>query len=87
MFKNQKVVVVMPAFNAEKTLLPTYRKIIEQEVVDEIILVNNASHDGTVKLARILERIVIHVHPENRGYGANQKTRYHLALDTSALCQ
>ena len=84
MFKGKKVVVVMPAYNAEKTLLPTYREIMEQETVDEIILVDDASRDGTAKLARTLERVVVHVHPENRGYGANQKTCYQLALDARA---
>jgi len=74
----------MPAYNAEKTLLPTYREIMEQETVDEIILVDDASRDGTAKLARTLERVVVHVHPENRGYGANQKTCYQLALDAGA---
>ncbi len=84
MFKNQKVIVVMPAYNAEKTLLKTYREIMEQGDVDEIILVDDASHDRTVKLARTLERVTVHVHPENRGYGANQKTCYQLALDAGA---
>ena len=74
----------MPAYNAEKTLLPTYREIMEQEAVDELILVDDASRDGTAKLARTLERVTVHVHPENRGYGANQKTCYRLALDAGA---
>ena len=84
MFKGKKIVVVMPAYNAEKTLLSTYREIMEQEIVDEIILVDDASRDGTEKLARTLERVTVRVHPENRGYGANQKTCYRLALDAGA---
>lgn len=84
MFKNQKVVVVMPAYNAEETLRKTYHEVMEQDEVDEIILVDDASHDGTVKLARTLERVTVYVHPENRGYGANQKTCYRLALETGA---
>jgi len=84
MFKGKKVVVVMPAYNAEKTLLPTYREIMEQEIVDELILVDDASHDRTVELAKTLKNVTVHVHPENRGYGANQKTCYQLALDAGA---
>ncbi len=74
----------MPAYNAEQTLSQTYREVMEQKIVDEIILVDDASRDGTAKLARTLERVVVHVHPENRGYGANQKTCYQLALDAGA---
>lgn len=84
MFKGKKVVVVMPAYNAEKTLLPTYREVMEQEIVDQIILVDDASRDATATLARTLEHVTIHVHPVNRGYGANQKTCYQLALDAGA---
>jgi len=84
MLLGKKIVVVMPAYNAEKTLLSTYREIMEQEIVDEIILVDDASRDGTEKLARTLERVTVRVHPENRGYGANQKTCYRLALDAGA---
>lgn len=84
MFKDKKVVVIMPAFNAESTLLRTYREVMQQEVVDEIILVDDASRDGTVRLARTLDRVQVHVHPSNKGYGANQKTCYRLALDAAA---
>lgn len=84
MFKNQKVVVVMPAYNAAKTLLRTYREIMEQGEVDEIILVDDASHDGTAELARNLKQVKVHVHDKNRGYGANQKTCYRLALEAGA---
>lgn len=84
MFKNQKVVVVLPAYNAEKTLLRTYQEIIEQGEVDEIILVDDASHDRTAELARNLKQVRVHVHDKNRGYGANQKTCYRLALASGA---
>lgn len=84
MFKDQKVIVVMPAYNAEKTLLRTYHEVTEQSEVDEIILVDDASHDRTAGLARTLPRVKVHVHHENRGYGANQKTCYRLALASGA---
>ena len=74
----KKVIVVMPAFNAEKTLERTLSDI-PRDWVDEIILVDDCSKDGTVALARKLGLLVI-VHPENRGYGANQKTCYTEAL-------
>jgi glycosyltransferase involved in cell wall biosynthesis len=84
MFKNRKVVVVMPAYNAEKTLRQTYNEVMENGEVDEIILVDDASHDRTVELARSLDHVTVHVHDQNRGYGANQKTCYRLALDAGA---
>jgi len=69
-----KVVVVMPAYNAESTLEKTVNDIPEG-VVDEIILVDDASKDNTVEIARNLGLTVI-VHDKNMGYGANQKTSY-----------
>jgi len=84
MFKDKKVVVIMPAFNAEQTLACTYQEVMQQEVVDEIILVDDASRDGTVRLARTLDRVQVYVHPCNQGYGANQKTCYRLALEAGA---
>lgn len=82
MIEGKKVVVVMPAYNAEKTLLQTYREI-PREVVDEVLLVDDYSGDATVKLARELG-IRVYVHRENRGYGANQKTCYKRALELGA---
>ncbi len=76
--QKSKIVIVMPAYNAEETLEKTYRDI-PLEVVDEIILVDDASSDRTVEIARRLGLTVI-VHPQNRGYGANQKTCYDEAL-------
>jgi glycosyltransferase involved in cell wall biosynthesis len=84
MFKDKKVVVVMPAFNAAKTLIQTHAEIIEQGMVDLIVLVDDASHDDTVGIASTLELVKIHVHPTNRGYGGNQKTCYRLALEEGA---
>ncbi|MGC8861144.1 MAG: glycosyltransferase family 2 protein [Armatimonadota bacterium] len=84
MFKGKKVVVVMPAYNAEQTLRRTYEEVMEQEVVDQVIVVDDASKDATVAIARTLPNVIVHVHPENMGYGANQKTCYRLALDAGA---
>ena len=84
MFKSQRVVVVMPAYNAAKTLVQTYREVMEQDVVDQVIVVDDASHDDTVALARQLPAVRVCVHPVNRGYGANQKTCYRLALEAGA---
>src|SRR5678815_1687513 len=84
MIKGKKVVVVMPAYNAEKTIEKTWREVLEQEIVDLVIVVDDASKDKTVELARKLDRVVVHVHARNSGYGANQKTCYRLALESGA---
>jgi glycosyltransferase involved in cell wall biosynthesis len=84
MITGQKVVVVMPAFNAGGTLERTWREVIAQEVVDLVIIVDDASRDDTVRLARTLPDAVVHVHAKNMGYGANQKTCYRLALEHGA---
>lgn len=78
MIHQQRVIVVLPAYNAAKTLEQTYREI-PIDVVDEVILVDDASHDETVALARHLGIPTV-VHERNRGYGANQKTCYREAL-------
>jgi glycosyltransferase involved in cell wall biosynthesis len=75
----KKVVAVLPAYNAEKTLKATFDDI-PQEWVDEILLVDDRSRDKTVELARQLPMRVI-VHEQNRGYGGNQKTCYRTAMD------
>jgi glycosyltransferase involved in cell wall biosynthesis len=72
----------MPAYNAEKTLAQTYADI-PRSSVDDVILVDDASRDGTVDVARRLGLHVV-VHPRNRGYGANQKTCYRTALERGA---
>lgn len=84
MFKDKKVVVVMPAYNAADTLRKTYNEVMEQEVVDLVIVVDDASHDETTAISRTLEHTVVHTHPINKGYGANQKTCYRLALEEGA---
>jgi glycosyltransferase involved in cell wall biosynthesis len=77
-----KIIAVLPAYNAEKTVEATVRSI-PPGTVDEIILVDDASQDKTVEIARRLGLSVI-VHPQNRGYGANQKTCYREALARGA---
>jgi len=77
-----KIVVVMPAYNAEQTLIKTLRDIPEG-CVDEIILVDDHSQDNTAELARS-QGIRVIEHSENRGYGANQKTCYREALESGA---
>jgi glycosyltransferase involved in cell wall biosynthesis len=77
-----KIVVVMPAYNAEKTLRWTYDEI-PKDVVDEVILVDDLSGDRTLEVARQLG-IMYEAHPQNRGYGGNQKTCYTLALREEA---
>ena len=78
MERSKKVIVVMPAYNAEKTLERTLDDI-PREWVDEILLVDDVSRDGTVELARKLG-LRVFAHEKNRGYGGNQKTCYTEAL-------
>ena len=82
MRKSKKVIVVMPAYNAEKTLDKTYYDI-PKICVDEIILVDDGSRDETVEIAKRLGLRTI-VHAKNLGYGANQKTCYREALNMGA---
>lgn len=84
MFLNKKVVVVMPAYNAEKTLLRTYNEVMEQGIVDLVILVDDASSDDTARIAGGLPHTKLYVHEKNRGYGGNQKTCYRAALECGA---
>ena len=81
MFKGLQVVVVMPAYNAEKTVSQTYDEVLAQEIVDRIILVDDGSSDRTVEVAKGLDRVQVLVHARNMGYGANQKTCYKAALE------
>jgi glycosyltransferase involved in cell wall biosynthesis len=82
MIHKKKIVVVMPAYNAAMTLKKTYDEV-PKDIVDEIILVDDASSDETAKLAKKL-KIKTVVHPRNRGYGGNQKTCYAAALKSKA---
>ncbi len=83
MILGKKVVVVLPAYNAEKTLRSTYEEI-PQDVVDETILVDDASADHTVAVARAIGIKHVVRHENNRGYGGNQKTCYAKALEVGA---
>ena len=81
MFKDKKVIVVMPAYNAEQTLVKTYEEVMDQGVVDLVIIVDDASHDNTTAVAKMLDGVVVHTHEENKGYGGNQKSCYRLAIE------
>lgn len=82
MILNRKLIVIMPAYNAEKTLYQTYSEL-PHEYVDEVILVDDASRDRTAEIARELGIKTI-IHTENKGYGGNQKTCYSEALKHGA---
>ena len=82
MVREKKIVVVLPAYNAAKTLANTYREI-PLELVDEVILVDDASTDHTAKISQELKIKTI-IHKKNSGYGANQKSCYAAALDSKA---
>jgi glycosyltransferase involved in cell wall biosynthesis len=84
MFRDKKVIVVMPAYNAAKTLRQTYAEVMEQQLVDLVILVDDGSKDETAEIARQLPGVKVHVHSKNTGYGGNQKTCYRLALEEKA---
>jgi len=83
MLNNKKIIVVLPAYNAFLTLDKTYREI-PFDIVDEVILVDDASKDRTVELAMQLGIRHIISHDKNKGYGANQKSCYNKALDLEA---
>lgn len=82
--KKPKVVVVMPAYNAQHTIEKTWREVVAHDIVDLVIVVDDASQDNTMALARDLDRVIAHAHPKNLGYGGNQKTCYQLALSHGA---
>lgn len=82
MLNGRKIVVVMPAYNAERTLKRTFDEI-PKDIVDDVILTDDNSRDRTVEIARSLP-LKVFVHSENKGYGANQKTCYREALKLGA---
>jgi len=84
MYFKKKIVVVMPAYNAAKTVMKTVAEVHEQGIVDEIILVDDRSRDNTVEIASNLPGVRVHVHEKNTGYGGNQKSCYRLALEAGA---
>lgn len=83
MIEGRKLIVVLPAYNAELTLEKTFREL-PHTIVDEVILVDDGSQDSTVKLARKLGISQVIRHEQNLGYGGNQKTCYQAALDSNA---
>ena len=83
MLNNKKIIVVMPAYNAEKTLAQTYSEI-PHDIVDDVILVDDASADGTVPEAQEIGIKHVIRHPKNKGYGGNQKSCYAKALSLGA---
>jgi glycosyltransferase involved in cell wall biosynthesis len=83
MIKGRKIIVVLPAYNAEKTLEKTYKEI-PFDIVDDVILVDDKSKDSTVKVAKELGIANIISHNINKGYGGNQKSCYNKALELGA---
>lgn len=83
MLNNKKVVVVLPAYNAEKTLGKTYSEI-PLHIVDEVILVDDRSTDETVKVAQQIGVHHVIIHDSNKGYGGNQKTCYNKCKELNA---
>lgn len=83
MIKGKKIVVVLPAYNAEKTLEQTYSEI-PFDIVDEVVLVDDCSRDGTVEVASKLNINHVIRHEKNTGYGGNQKSCYRKALEIGA---
>ena len=82
MFESKRIAVVMPAYQAEKTLERTHSEI-PLDLVDDVILVDDASTDATTEMAKNLG-LFVHTHLTNKGYGANQKTCYRIALERGA---
>lgn len=83
MINNKKITVVLPAYNAEKTLEQTYREI-PFDIVDNVILVDDRSRDNTIHKAKELGIEHVILHSENKGYGGNQKTCYDKALELNS---
>jgi glycosyltransferase involved in cell wall biosynthesis len=84
MVNKRKIIVVMPAYNAARTLERTYEEVMAQGIVDLVILVDDASSDETSAIAARLPHTRVYVHQQNRGYGGNQKTCYRMALEAGA---
>ncbi len=84
MYNGKKVIVVMPAYNAAETLKKTYEEVISQPFVDWVIVVDDASRDDTIEIAKTLEKASSYQMEHNTGYGGNQKKCYELALEEGA---
>lgn len=83
MLNNKKIVVVLPAYNAAKTLEKTYNEI-PSDIVDEVVLVDDSSKDDTIEVGRRIGIKHIIKHDKNKGYGGNQKSCYNKALELGA---
>ncbi len=83
MLNNKKIIVVLPAYNAEKTLQKTFEEI-PFEIVDDVIITDDYSNDKTIEIAKKIGIKHIIIHDKNRGYGANQKTCYKKAIELNA---
>lgn len=83
MIKDKKLVIVLPAYNAELTLQKTYNEI-PFDIVDDVILVDDCSKDNTVEVAKAIGIRHIIKHEQNKGYGGNQKSCYNKALEIGA---
>jgi glycosyltransferase involved in cell wall biosynthesis len=83
MIENKKIIVVLPAYNASKTLQKTFEEI-PFDIVDEVIITDDFSNDNTVELAKNIGIKHIIQHKKNKGYGANQKSCYKKALELKA---
>jgi len=83
MYQNKKVVVVLPAYNASATIKKTYDEI-PFDLVDEVVLVDDASKDTTIEMAKSIGIKHIVAHQSNKGYGGNQKSCYNKALELNA---
>ena len=80
MYRDKKIIVVMPAYEAELTLRRTYEEVMAQGIVDLVIVVDDCSKDCSAEVARTLPNTLVHRHEKNTGYGGNQKSCYKLAL-------
>lgn len=83
MLRGKKIVIVLPAYNAAKTLEKTYNEI-PFDIVDEVVLVDDVSKDNTIEVAKKLGILHIVEHDKNKGYGGNQKSCYNKALELDA---
>jgi glycosyltransferase involved in cell wall biosynthesis len=84
MLEGKKVVLIMPVYDGVQTLRQTYDEVMAQEIVDQVIVVDDASHDDAVAVTKTLPKTLVHTHSDNQGYGANQKNCYNLGLQRGA---